>query len=96
MTAWRQITCEEREALVTETGRSYNGFDRDKTGISVISSRSDLDGIHGNPCVDTVWGTDDERPVLRDVRHPALDHEAGKVQPDRLPCEHYVPEDGAA
>lgn len=91
---WQAITCVEREALVDKHGRSYNGFNTE-SGITVLAGRTDLGGFP--PIMVTVWGYGDgERPVLKDVRHPArkdFPEDAGK--PDREPCEHYVPGDAS-
>jgi hypothetical protein len=77
--SWKQISCEEREALIDQHGRSYNGF-ADYTGIGVLSGCTDMDGgITGRPYVTTTWGYDDETPVLRDERWPGSDR----------PCEHH-------
>ena len=70
---FERITCEEREALVDQYGRSYNGF-ADWTGISVLSGCTDMSGeITGRPYVMTEWGYDDGTPVLRDERWPDSD-----------------------
>lgn len=92
MTEWRKITCEEREALVKERGYIHDTKAPRPDGLTVLAGRSDLFGEFGSPKVFTEWGTADETPVLRDIRHPAIDNEPGKTLPDRLPCEHYVPE----
>lgn len=78
---WQQITCTEREALVDEHGRSYNGFS-EESGITVLAGRTDLSGHP--PIMYTVWGfREGDVPLLKDVRHPA---DGGR---DRKPCEHY-------
>jgi hypothetical protein len=75
---WVQISCTEREALVDEKGRSYNGFS-EESGIGVLSSITDPDGTYGRSRVFTEWGYDYDRPVLRDERWPNSDQ----------PCEHH-------
>jgi hypothetical protein len=82
MSGWRQITCQEREDLVTRLGRSYNGFSAE-SGIGVLASKTDIDGEYGTPEIYTEWGRKaTDEPVLRDYRWPNSDR----------PCEHYVPE----
>lgn len=80
MKGWRQITCQEREALIDRLGRSYNGFSAG-SGIGVHAASTDMS--HGG-LIYTEWGyrDDDERPVLRDYRWSG----------DTQPCEHYIPE----
>lgn len=57
--------------------------------LTVLSSKTDLDGLYGKPEIFTEWGTDNETPVLRDVRWPGP--QAGDLlpSPDAKPCEHY-------
>lgn len=85
---WHQITCREREQLVDELGRSYNGL-ADPYGV--ISSRTDIGGQFGDPVIDTTWGHKETgEPVLRDVRWPAPPcSNPGVVLADVRPCEHY-------
>lgn len=74
---WVQITCEEREALIDEVGRSYNGPAKP---YGVLAGRSDLDGQYGRPCVFTEWGHSETGvPLLQDYRWPE----------STRPCEHY-------
>jgi hypothetical protein len=76
---WRKISCVEREDLIDEKGRSFNGF-HDESGIGVLSSLTDPDGTYGSPRVFTEWGYDYDQPVLRDERYPGTDR----------PCEHHA------
>jgi hypothetical protein len=76
--SWQQITCEERDALVDELGRSYNGFSKG-SGVGVLSSLTDVSGTYGEPYVLTEWGyTDTDVLVLKDERWPESDR----------PCVH--------
>ena len=55
---------------------------------TVYASHTDIGGEHGAPEIYTEWGIKDhEVPVLREYRF--LPYVEG--QPDRKPCEHYVP-----
>lgn len=85
---WRKVTCEEREAVVLACGYYYP--DKRDGGLVVLASRTDHYGQYGLPMVYTEWGTCDGDPVLRDVRHPAVDLEQNPQAKDRLPCEHYL------
>lgn len=90
---WRKITCEEREALVDELGRSYNGLASPE--FCVLAGRTDLSGEFGPPQIFTEWGRrEGEVPVLRDVRWPPepVGGESivdAAMRPDAKPCEHY-------
>jgi hypothetical protein len=56
--------------------------------VTPASSLTDPDGIYGAPIVYTEWALrDSDEPVLREYRYPG-----GEGKPDRLPCDHYVPE----
>ncbi len=82
---WRQVNCQERDALIDRLGRSYNGFSAE-SGIGVFSSLTDIDGEYGPPEIFTEWGyrvTD--VPVLRDYRWPG----SGR------PCEHFIYDEAA-
>lgn len=77
---WQRISCSEREELVDRLGRSYNGFSAE-SGICVLSSKTDPDGLYGAPEIVTEWGRrDTEEPVLRESVRPGV--EGG--------CEHFV------
>ena len=77
--SWTPITCQQREALVDQHGRYYNGFSTE-SGIGPLASRTDLDGEFGAPSVFTEWGwAATEQPLLRDYRWPDSDRA----------CEHY-------
>lgn len=90
MSGWKRITCEERDALVTRLGRSFNGFS-EESGIGPISSLTDMTGERtGRPYVLTVWGyRDTDQPVLKDERWP--DDTGRPLASDARPCEHHVP-----
>jgi len=72
---WVKITCTEREALIDELGRSYNGFSAE-SGIHVWAASTDVERY-----IFTEWGYRDEArgPVLRDERWPDGSRE----------CAHY-------
>ncbi len=74
---WERITCGEYEERLSIMGD--HGF--------VYSSLTDLGGEFGEPIIETQWARDDDpdNPILKGVRHPALNGEG----PDRSPCEHY-------
>ena len=74
---WKQITCQEREALIDRVGRFYNG-PADPYGPT--NSLTDMSGEFGEPKVFTEWGhRETGEPLLRDCRWPESDR----------PCEHH-------
>ena len=74
-----KITCAEADAL--------------RATLKALASCTDLSGLQhsGRPLIETIWGTADGQPVLRDVRHPGRNPSwwPGQVIPDRAPCEHF-------
>lgn len=76
---WEPITCQEREELVH----------RSDPRLTVLASRTDLDGEFGAPEIFTEWGTPEGEPVLREHRYPDHANPDGSSRPDVQPCEHF-------
>lgn len=82
---WVQITCEDREALVSRNGGRYDGF-------KVAAGRTDMDGQFGEPTIFTEWYdslTGSDESVLRDYRYPGRRTPDDPYPKDVRPCEHY-------
>lgn len=71
--AWVPVSCHVADVI------------RHSDMMHPISTLTDLDGGFGEPQVYTMWGFDDERPVMREWRWPG-----GFGKPDVKPCEHEV------
>ena len=73
---WVKIDCKRSDEL------------RTSLNLCVVSSRSDLGGMMGDPSVQTTWGDrETETEVLNEARFPRFEWDSRPG--DLAPCEHY-------
>jgi hypothetical protein len=67
-------------------------------GLTVLSAKTDPDGLYGRPEIFTEWGLSaGEVPVLRTIRWPGRERSGSPLRsPDVQPCEHYRYEETTA